>query len=67
MKTTRVEDRAYSLMGLFGIHMPTIYGEGANAFTRLQLEIIKQCPDQSIFAWGPLPASLLRQVPFYTH
>ncbi|KIN92723.1 hypothetical protein M404DRAFT_1009409, partial [Pisolithus tinctorius Marx 270] len=27
-KTTRVEDRAYSLMGLFGVNMPMLYGEG---------------------------------------
>ncbi|KAI6116665.1 heterokaryon incompatibility protein-domain-containing protein [Pisolithus croceorrhizus] len=26
-KTTRVEDRAYSLMGLFGVNMPMLYGE----------------------------------------
>ncbi|RPD75564.1 hypothetical protein L226DRAFT_485780 [Lentinus tigrinus ALCF2SS1-7] len=51
-KTTRVEDEAYSLMGLFGIYMPTIYGEGSNAFLRLQEEIIQRIPDQSIFAWG---------------
>lgn len=50
--TTRVEDRAYSLLGLFGVHMSPIYGEGANAFLRLQEEIIKTIPDQSIFAWG---------------
>ncbi|EIW51976.1 uncharacterized protein TRAVEDRAFT_86572, partial [Trametes versicolor FP-101664 SS1] len=49
--TTRVEDRAYSLLGLFGVHMSPIYGEGANAFLRLQEEIIKTIPDQSIFAW----------------
>lgn len=51
-ETTRVEDRAYSLLGIFGVHMPTIYGEGSNAFLRLQEEIIKAIPDQSIFAWG---------------
>lgn len=51
-ETTRVEDRAYSLMGIFGVHMPTIYGEGSNAFLRLQEEIIKLIPDQSVFAWG---------------
>ncbi|KAH9889531.1 heterokaryon incompatibility protein-domain-containing protein [Cubamyces lactineus] len=53
-RTTRPEDRAYSLMGIFGVHMTTIYGEGeAKAFRRLQEEILKQCtPDQSIFAWG---------------
>ena len=51
-QTTREEDRAYSLMGIFNVHMPTIYGEGSQAFERLQLEILKRCPDQSIFAWG---------------
>ncbi|KAL1944925.1 hypothetical protein VTO73DRAFT_2545 [Trametes versicolor] len=51
-ETTRVEDRAYSLMGIFEVHMPTIYGEGHNAFVRLQEEIMRAIPDQSIFAWG---------------
>ncbi|KAH9854823.1 hypothetical protein C2E23DRAFT_39825 [Lenzites betulinus] len=51
-ETTRVEDRAYSLLGIFGVHMSPIYGEGTNAFLRLQEEIIKHVPDQSIFAWG---------------
>ncbi|KAI5981191.1 heterokaryon incompatibility protein-domain-containing protein [Pisolithus marmoratus] len=51
-KTTRVEDRAYSLMGLFGVKMPMLYGEGKNAFRRLQLEIIKETSDHSIFMWG---------------
>ncbi|KAI6030062.1 heterokaryon incompatibility protein-domain-containing protein [Pisolithus marmoratus] len=50
-KTTRTEDRAYSLMGLFGVHMPMLYGEGKNAFRRLQLEIIRMSSDHSIFAW----------------
>ncbi|EIW51963.1 uncharacterized protein TRAVEDRAFT_86971, partial [Trametes versicolor FP-101664 SS1] len=49
--TTRVEDRAYSLLGIFGLHMSPIYGEGENAFLRLQEEIIRTIPDQSIFAW----------------
>ncbi|EIW58146.1 HET-domain-containing protein, partial [Trametes versicolor FP-101664 SS1] len=49
--TTRKEDEAYSLMGIFGINMPTIYGEGQLAFIRLQEEILKQIPDQSIFVW----------------
>ena len=51
-ETTREEDEAYSLMGIFGVHMPTIYGEGRKAFVRLQREILEHCPDQSIFAWG---------------
>ncbi|KAI0827270.1 heterokaryon incompatibility protein-domain-containing protein [Trametes gibbosa] len=50
--TKRVEDQAYSLLGIFGVHLSPIYGEGTNAFLRLQEEIIKHIPDQSIFAWG---------------
>ena len=49
--TTRAEDMAYSLMGLFGVQMPLLYGEGRKAFLRLQLEIIKMTDDESIFAW----------------
>ncbi|KAI0752983.1 heterokaryon incompatibility protein-domain-containing protein [Daedaleopsis nitida] len=51
-RTTRIEDRAYSLLGIFSVNMPAIYGEGAQGFVRLQLEIIRQSSDQSIFAWG---------------
>ncbi|KAI0654520.1 heterokaryon incompatibility protein-domain-containing protein [Cubamyces menziesii] len=50
--TTRVEDEAYSLLGIFGLHMPTIYGEGRNAFRRLQEEIVQRIPDQTLFVWG---------------
>ncbi|OAX36901.1 HET-domain-containing protein [Rhizopogon vinicolor AM-OR11-026] len=50
-KTQKMEDRAYSLMGIFGIHMPVIYGEGEKAFRRLQLEIMQSSDDQTIFAW----------------
>ena len=50
-KTTRVEDRAYSLMGLLDVNMPMLYGEGKKAFHRLQLEIIRASNDQNIFAW----------------
>ncbi|KAI0666864.1 heterokaryon incompatibility protein-domain-containing protein [Trametes maxima] len=58
-ETTRVEDEAYSLLGLFGLCMPAIYGEGRGAFIRLQEEILKHLPDQSIFAWGPGPGSII--------
>ncbi|KAH9856038.1 heterokaryon incompatibility protein-domain-containing protein [Lenzites betulinus] len=53
-RTTRPEDRAYSLLGLFGVNMAPIYGEGPErAFYRLQEQILTHCsPDQSIFAWG---------------
>ncbi|KAL4070154.1 hypothetical protein V8B97DRAFT_2007779 [Scleroderma yunnanense] len=50
-KTTRVEDRAYSLLGLLNVNMPMLYGEGKKAFHCLQLEIIRTSNDQSIFAW----------------
>ncbi|KAI0458839.1 heterokaryon incompatibility protein-domain-containing protein [Xylaria acuta] len=50
--TTRVEDQAYSLMGIFCVNMPLIYGEGKNAFLRLQQEIMRVSDDQSLFAWG---------------
>ncbi|KAM5545467.1 hypothetical protein V8D89_000505 [Ganoderma adspersum] len=51
-QTTRVEDEAYSLLGIFNIKMPTVYGEGCGAFRRLQEEIMRRIPDQSIFALG---------------
>ncbi|KAI6107097.1 heterokaryon incompatibility protein-domain-containing protein [Pisolithus croceorrhizus] len=51
-KTARLEDRAYSLLGLFGVNMPMLYGEGSKAFQRLQLEIIRTSSDHSILAWN---------------
>lgn len=50
-KTTRVEDEAYCLLGLFGVSMPLLYGEGRRAFMRLQEELMRVSDDQSIFAW----------------
>ncbi|KAI0695421.1 heterokaryon incompatibility protein-domain-containing protein [Cerioporus squamosus] len=47
-ETTRVEDQAYCLMGLFDVYMPTIYGERSHAFRRLQEEILKRDPDHTI-------------------
>jgi ankyrin repeat protein len=39
-QTTRKEDKAYSLLGVFGVYMPLIYGEGdESAFRRLRKEI----------------------------
>ncbi len=48
--TTRPEDMAYSLLGLFDINMPLLYGEGSRAFLRLQEEILRQYGDDSLFA-----------------
>jgi hypothetical protein len=70
-QTTLVEDMAYCLMGLFNINMPMMYGEGEEAFLRLQKEIIAKSDDQSIFAWNlpkPNPASwtgILAESPSY--
>jgi len=50
-ETKRSEDIAYCLLGIFDINMPLLYGEGRNAFRRLQEEIMKQSDDHSILAW----------------
>ncbi|RYP69917.1 hypothetical protein DL771_005810 [Monosporascus sp. 5C6A] len=50
-QTTREEDIAYCLLGIFDISMPLLYGEGSKAFIRLQEEIIKEYDDESLFAW----------------
>ena len=51
-ETTKEEDKAYCLFGIFDVHLPPIYGEGRSAFTRLQEAILRRIPDQTIFAWG---------------
>lgn len=51
--TSRIEDEAYSLFGIFGVNMPLLYGEGEASFIRLQEEIIKTSTDHSIFVWEP--------------
>ncbi|ETS77391.1 hypothetical protein PFICI_11265 [Pestalotiopsis fici W106-1] len=51
-ETTVEEDETYSLLGLFGVSLPLIYGEGRwRAFNRLQRELITVYSDDSIFAW----------------
>jgi len=41
-ETKREEDKAYSLLGIFNVFLPLIYGEGqVNAFRRLQEEVDK--------------------------
>lgn len=50
-RCSRVEDMAYSLLGIFNVNMPLLYGEGKKAFLRLQEEIVKKSDDESIFAW----------------
>jgi len=50
-RTSRLEDLAYCMLGIFDVNMPLIYGEGLKAFTRLQLEIVAKYDDESIFLW----------------
>ncbi|KAF9231605.1 heterokaryon incompatibility protein-domain-containing protein [Melanogaster broomeanus] len=69
--TTKKEDKAYSLMGIFDITLPIIYGGRENVFVKFQKEIMNRHPDQSIFAWtvkSPPPtatAGLLTPSPAY--
>jgi len=50
-ETTRIEDMAYCLLGIFGVNMPLLYGEREKAFVRLQQAVLLQTDDLSIFAW----------------
>ncbi len=61
--TSRKEDEAYALMGLFGVKMPVTYGEGVLSFFRLQEEILKVVPDQSLFVWDTSPSVSLSGAP----
>ncbi|KAH6973984.1 HET domain protein [Ilyonectria destructans] len=54
-QSTRAEDIAYCLLGIFDVNMPMMYGEGARAFIRLQEAIAAQCNDFSLFAWKASP------------
>ncbi|KAK0751329.1 heterokaryon incompatibility protein-domain-containing protein [Schizothecium vesticola] len=50
--TTRPEDMAYCLLGLFDVNMPLLYGEGEEkAFMRLQAEFLRYSDDETIYAW----------------
>ncbi|MCJ1439917.1 MAG: hypothetical protein MMC23_000398 [Stictis urceolatum] len=51
-KTTKVEDTASCLLGLFNVNLILLYGEGQHAFFRLQKKIMKQSNDHSILAWN---------------
>jgi hypothetical protein len=56
--TTRPEDEAYPLMGIFGVNMATLYEEGrSNGFRRLQLEVMQNSSDRTLFAWNSMIAT----------
>ncbi|KAI1341951.1 HET-domain-containing protein [Xylariaceae sp. FL0016] len=50
-KTTRIEDMAYALLGIFDVNMPLLYGEGTKAFQRLQEYIWKETNDHTLLLW----------------
>jgi hypothetical protein len=52
-ETTMTEDRAYSLQGICQVDMQTRYGEGNEAFMRLQMEIMGNFAGESLLAWKP--------------
>src|SRR3569833_855329 len=52
-QTTRVEDTAYCLLGIFGINMPLLYGEGQRAFEWLQREILRTTTELTKLACMP--------------
>lgn len=53
--TTRIEDMSYSLIGLFNINLPLLYGEGDKAFMRLQSAILARNNDHSLLLWREKP------------
>ncbi|OAQ74236.1 HET domain-containing protein [Pochonia chlamydosporia 170] len=53
--TTRVEDMSYSLIGLFNVNLPLLYGEGDKAFMRLQAAILARNNDHSLLLWREKP------------
>ena len=50
-KTTLIEDAAYSLLGIFSISLPVVYGEGDQALGRLLAQLLTSSGDTSILAW----------------
>ncbi|KAF9235561.1 heterokaryon incompatibility protein-domain-containing protein, partial [Melanogaster broomeanus] len=50
-KTTRIEDMAYSLTGIFDVSLTIAYGEGRRAFFHLMQAIIENNDSWEVFAW----------------
>ncbi|KAK1633505.1 hypothetical protein BDP81DRAFT_433892 [Colletotrichum phormii] len=62
-RSFRAEDLSYALLGIFGIRLSIIYGEGEDAaFRRLQEEILKTTSDTTLFAWTSLDETLPRGI-----
>ncbi len=55
-ETKYIEDRAYCMLGIFGVFLDPRYGQGDREFARLQIEIVKTWDkttpfDETLFAW----------------
>ena len=50
-QTTLVEDSAYSLLGIFSMSIPVLYGEGDQALGRFLAQLLTSSGDTSILAW----------------
>ena len=50
-QTTRVEDTAYSLLGIFSMSLGIVYGEGDKALGRFLAQLLTSSGDTSILAW----------------
>ncbi|KAF8124539.1 heterokaryon incompatibility protein-domain-containing protein [Boletus edulis] len=55
-RTTRTEDKAYCLIGLFRISLTIAYGEGHQAFSRLVEAVSEKNPSWDLFAWCGQPS-----------
>jgi hypothetical protein len=51
-RTTRIEDIAYCLIGIFDVSLMIAYGEGNRAFFRLMEEILKRYDKWDVFLWS---------------
>lgn len=58
--TTRIEDIAYCLLGIFDINLPLLYGEGMRAFSRLQDELLRVSDDETLLLGEQSPAAYRR-------
>lgn len=62
-KTTKIEDTAYCLLGLFNVTLPIAYGEADRAWYRLMSVIASECTDASFLAWAGPPSPYSRALP----
>jgi hypothetical protein len=51
-QTTRVEDAAYSLLGIFSMSLGVVYGEGDKALGRFLAQLLTSSGDTTILAWA---------------